>query len=182
MRVYEIELQDLSPAAVAGCGSALMTDPGVAPDSLGDWWQCWEGLAGLSDGRQWTGFVQAAPGWPLVAEMEREPGTELIVPVDRPIVQVIAPASPAGEARPDAKAARAILVRPGTALVMAPGVWHAAAFGGNAAAAYFYIAERRRAEDSEGRGGWVALADGMQIRCHPPQAAATEGRISPDER
>ncbi|WP_347310811.1 hypothetical protein [Defluviimonas sp. SAOS-178_SWC] len=175
-RAHSIAVQELSPDVVAGCGTALMSDPSIDSTSGGPWWQCWEGLAGLSHGRQWTGFVRATPGWPVIAEMEREPGTEIIIPVERPIIQVIAPSTKPGIDRPKAEAARAVLIRPGTALVMAPGVWHAAAFGGDAAASYFYIAERRKAEDSEGRGGWVALADGMKIVCRPMHSGEADER------
>lgn len=165
-----IPVIDLSPEAVAGFGTALMSSD-VAPTSGGPWWSCWEGLCGLSDGRQWVGFVRARAESPEISEMEREPGTEIIIPVDRPIIQVVAPGAGQDGERPDASRACALLIRPGTALLMNAGVWHAAAFGQDAVASYFYIAERRRADESEGRGGWVALTGGKTILCRPAAAA-----------
>lgn len=164
----EIEVEDLSPAAAAEFGRALVFD--APATSQGEWWKCWEGCAELSAGRQWVGFVQAAAGNPDIIEMEREPGTEIVIPVTGEIVQVVAPGTcdQAGTQRPDALKARAFVLRPGTALVMAPGVWHAAAFGLNGPASYFYVAERRKAEDSEGRGGWVEFADRFRLMCRLP--------------
>jgi ureidoglycolate hydrolase len=98
--------------------------------------------------------------------MEREPGTELIIPVSGEIVQFVARGvhDTSGLDRPDGRTARAFVVKPGSALLMNAGVWHAAAFGLNGEASYFYVAQRRKAEDSEGRGGWVELADRLILR------------------
>lgn len=162
--VREIELEALTTQMPAEFGKALVFDQAAA-SSAGEWWACWEGCAELSAGRQWVGFVQAEGGNPQIAEMEREPGTEIVIPVTGDLVQFVAGGTRdhAGVERPDALKARAFVIRPGTALVMAPGVWHAAAFGLRGPASYFYVAERRRAEDSEGRGGWVTFADSFRL-------------------
>ena len=160
-----IEAEDVTQAAVAPFGSALMFHD-AAPTSQGEWWNCWEGTAELSKGRQWVGFVRTQCGICQISEMEREPGTEIIIPVEGEIAQVVALGTIGedGVERPDALTARAFLLKPGTALVMAPGVWHAAAFGSTSDASYFYIAERRKAETSEGRGGWVALTEKLKVK------------------
>lgn len=105
---------------------------------------------------------------PDVREMEREPGTEIIIPVDGQIVQLVALGTKvaAGIERPDGRTAKAFLMAPGSALLMARGVWHAAAFGLGRECSYFYVAERRKAEESEGRGGWVEFAHRMKLRPH----------------
>lgn len=166
----EIETEALSPRTAAEFGKALVLE-GTAPTSPGEWWKCWEGCAELSQERQWVGFVQTNGGNPEIAEMEREPGTEIVIPVTGELVQVVATGTcdQTGVQRPDALKARAFVMRPGTALVMAPGVWHAAAFGLRGPASYFYIAERRKAEDSEGRGGWVEFADRFRLMCRIPE-------------
>lgn len=131
----------------------------------------------MSMGRQWVGFVTALAGMPLIGEMEREPGTEMIIPVSGAIVQVIALGDPDGRnmTQPDASTARAVLMQPGEALVMSPGVWHAAAFGLDKDASYFYVAERRKAEQSEGRLGWVEIADGVRLQPFVPSQLQTSG-------
>lgn len=165
----EIEMEILSPETASRFGQALTFDD-KGPDSSGPWWRCWEGCAQLSPGRQWVGFVQATGDNPEIIEMEREPGTEIIIPVSGQLVQVVATGTcdRAGVERPDALKARAFIINPGSALLMAQGVWHAAAFGFSGPASYFYVAERRRAEDSEGRGGWVEFADRFRLLCRKP--------------
>jgi len=163
--IRTIAIERFEPHFIGKFGKPLSFS-GLQPTSTGEWWKCWEGCAELSAGRQWVGFVQAAAGTPLISEMEREPGSEMIIPVSGRIVQVVALSNPAGQtvARPDASTARAFLMEPGEALVIAPGVWHAAAFGFGADASYFYIAERRRAEQSEGRLGWVEISGGELLQ------------------
>ncbi|MFD1330168.1 ureidoglycolate lyase [Mycoplana ramosa] len=165
----EIEIEMLRPETAAVFGRALVFD-GRPATSSGEWWRCWEGCAELSAGRQWVGFVQASGGNPEIRSMEREPGTEIVIPVDGELVQVVATGTrdATGVERPDALEARAFVLKPGTALVMAPGVWHAAAFGLRGPTSYFYVAERRKAEDSEGRGGWVEFADRFRLSCRFP--------------
>ncbi|MGB3390584.1 MAG: ureidoglycolate lyase [Pseudaminobacter sp.] len=161
---HEIAIEPLTVETITGFGEALIFD-GTMPTSGGEWWRCWEGCAQLSAGRQWVGFVQARAGVPMVSEMEREPGSEIIIPVKGEIVQMVAHGTcdATGTERPDGRTARAFALKPGTALVMPAGLWHAAAFGLDGEAAYFYVAERRRAEDSEGRGGWVKLAGDLTL-------------------
>lgn len=173
----EIETEALSPQTAAEFGKALVFE-GTAVASPGEWWTCWEGCAELSQGRQWVGFVQANGGNPEIVEMERELGTEIVIPVTGELVQVVATGTcdQTGVQRPDALKARAFVIKPGTALVMASGVWHAAAFGLRGPASYFYVAERRKAEDSEGRGGWVELADRFRLMCRMPDPALPANR------
>ncbi len=174
--LQEIAIEPLTAAAAAGFGMALTFDT-LEATSRGEWWRCWEGCAQLSAGRQWVGFVRSDAAMPLVGEMEREPGTEIIIPVEGELVQLVANGTrdAAGVERPDGRSARAFMMKPGTALVMPAGLWHAAAFGLNGRAAYFYVAERRKAEDSEGRGGWVKLAGELLLRpCLEGTAAQTK--------
>lgn len=170
-------MEPLTAEAAAPFGKALLFTA-TRPSSAGDWWRCWEGCAELSAGRQWVGFVRAAASTPDIHEMEREPGTEIVIPVAGEIVQMVAfgTRDAAGMERPDGQTARAFVVRPGTALLMSPGIWHAAAFGLGDETAYFYIAERRRAEESEGRGGWVETAERMILRPHPGRRMVVRSR------
>ncbi|MGO4563334.1 ureidoglycolate lyase [Rhizobiales bacterium 3FA27D7] len=163
--IEEIRVEPLSAEAAQGFGKALLFGA-THPTSDGGWWKCWEGCAELSQGRQWVGFVQAGDSMPDITEMEREPGTELIIPVSGEIVQCVAHGvqDASGIERPDGRTARAFVVKPGSALAMNAGVWHAAAFGLKGEASYFYIAQRRKAEDSEGRGGWVELLGRLILR------------------
>lgn len=173
-QVRTVVIEPLSPQSASKYGKAL-TFSDVSATSVGDWWKCWEGCAELSAGKQWVGFVKAAAGIPLIAEMEREPGTEMIIPVSGTIVQTVALGDPEGRraAHADASTARAFVVRPGEALVLAPGVWHAAAFGLDGEASYFYVAERRKADQSEGRLGWVTIADSKLLQPVLPGKSAT---------
>lgn len=173
--IRTIAIERFDPHSIGKFGRALSFSA-LQPTSTGEWWKCWEGCAELSAGRQWVGFVQAAAGTPVITEMEREPGTEMIIPVSGRIVQVVALNDPEGQtsARPDAATARAFLMQPGEALVMAPGVWHAAAFGFGADASYFYVAERRRAERSEGRLGWVEISGGELLQLVMPGGSQVE--------
>lgn len=163
--VKTIPIERLTTTAAERFGKALVFGDRQAT-SRGDWWQCWEGCAELSAGQQWVGFVEAAARIPVISEMEREPGTEIIIPVRGTIVQVVALGGPHGMSatQPDAQTARAFIIACGEALVMQPGVWHAAAFGLHDKATYFYVAERRRPEQSEGRLGWVEIAGGEVLQ------------------
>jgi ureidoglycolate hydrolase len=177
--LQEIVIEPLTADALAGFGTAL-TFGVPEPTSHGEWWRCWEGCAQLSAGRQWVGFVRSKAAMPLVDEMEREPGSEIVIPVEGEIVQMVAHGTldGAGVERPDGRTARAFAMKPGTALVMPAGLWHAAAFGLNGEAAYFYVAERRRAEDSEGRGGWVKLAGELLLRPRGEGTAAQAKEVA----
>lgn len=180
--ILDLSIEPLTKDAAAAFGKALVFNGGVRPTSGGDWWRCWEGCAELSAGRQWAGFVRAQPSVPDIQEMEREPGTEMILPVNGEIVQVVALGTrdAAGVERPDGRSARAFFLKPGSALVMSPGVWHAAAFGLGREASYFYIAERRKAEESEGRCGWVEIAERIILR--PRRARVAPGQVEEQVR
>lgn len=169
--IREMWSEQLTVEAAAGFGKALVFDA-TRPTSTGEWWRCWEGCAELSAGRQWIGFVRATASVPDVTEMEREPGTEVIIPVNGEIIQVVAQGvrDATGVERPDGRTAHAFIVRPGSALLVYPGIWHAAAFGLRGEASYFYAAERRKAEDSEGRGGWMEIADRLILRARRARA------------
>ena len=92
----------------------------------------------------------------IVSGMEREPEMEMIWPTDKPIIQIVSLPGDLKDHKeqPDAKNAKAFLIKPGQVIIMHPGTWHFAAFPADSAKAFYYFATK----DHPREKGWEDVA------------------------
>jgi len=126
-----IAVEELDPAALAGCGSVLGLEPVAADDApayLGaaaDFWHVHDFDVG-ADGEPEVLWVRYRDASLVVARLEAHWRTEqAVVPLGVPIVQVICPTRPDGSRLPELERLRAFRVPVGRGICMARGCWHA---------------------------------------------------------
>ena len=160
MGVRVIRPEPLSAEAFRPFGQTVMPELGAEPDISGPTWDCWYPI-GRVDGQRSLelGLVEARRLTGPISHMERHEGrAELVIALDLPILQVVAPVT-SGSQPPDAASVRAFIVRPGEAVVLAPGTWHAAGapVAGDSVRYMFGLPER---EESDVDSGWTPISDG----------------------
>jgi ureidoglycolate hydrolase len=128
----------------------------------GEDWDCWFALASLGSCSPGVGAVVTRPTQAAVTAMEREPASELLLPVTGAVVQAVG--LPGEE--PDAETVEAFVVEPGQAIVMAPGTWHCAARPVTGEALYYFVTEPTPLEP--GQSPWVPFRGGkaVSVRLH----------------
>ncbi len=160
-----LPIERLTAERFAPFGQAIIK-PGAVPTSCGTGWDCWFDVGRLADADLRIGQVVTQWTGEPVAVMERHPGEEFLLPVDGPLIQVVAPAGDLGDptGRPDASAAVAFRIEPGEAVVVAPGVWHAAALPVAETALYYFTGLPHPPEPGREDSSWVAFRDGVVLR------------------
>lgn len=158
VRVVQVEI--LSEEAIRPMGQTVQLRVDAAPDLSGPTWSCWYPLARVPGSRPLLlGLVETRPVRGPVTLMERHEGrVEVLIALDRPIVQMVAPYT-RRSARPLADSVRAFLVRPGEALILSPGTWHApaAAVSADVTRYLFGLPEQ---DHSDLDSGWTVISDG----------------------
>ena len=165
MPEIRLRVERLTSERFAPFGQAILK-PDADPTSNGNGWACWFDVGRLAGTDLRIGQVVARRTSKPVAVMERHPDEEFLLPVDGPLIQVVAPAGdlddPTG--RPDVGGAVAFRIGPGEAVVVAPGVWHAAALPMNEAALYYFTGLPHPPEPGREDSPWVPFADGSVLR------------------
>jgi ureidoglycolate lyase len=126
-----IVIEELDPAALAGCGTVLGLEPaspGDVPAYFGaaaDFWHVQAFDVG-ADGEPEVLWVRYRDASLVVQRLEAHWCTEqAIVPLGGPIVQVLCPTRADGSRLPDLARLRAFHVPVGRGICMARGCWHA---------------------------------------------------------
>ena len=160
----------LTAEAFAPFGTAVPL-PSGAPTSQGAGFDCWFRVAELTGKDLKLGQVIARRGDGTVTAMERHPDIELLVPITGPIIQVVAPGRDLADAeeQPSADEAIAFVLQPGEAVVVAPGVWHAAALPAGTEALYMFAGLPHAPEPGREASPWIGFEGG---HCILPGAAA----------
>jgi ureidoglycolate lyase len=157
-----LQLEPLAKNAFSAFGEAALAAQGASPSTAGAGWFCWYPLARIRSERPLElGLVETAPVPRQVSVMERHTARpECVLALDAPIIQVVAPATASD--RPAAEDARAFVIEPGQAVVMAPGTWHAAAMpvGAEAVRYIFLLPAPGPAEAAE---GWTMFSGGETV-------------------
>jgi ureidoglycolate lyase len=160
MGVRVIRPEPLSAEAFRPFGQTVMPELGAEPDLSGSTWDCWYPIGRVEGSRPLAlGLVEARQLMGPVSHMERHEGrAELVIALDSPILQVVAPPT-SGSQPPEADSVRAFIVRPGEAVVLSPGTWHAAGapVAGDPVRYMFGLPER---EESDVDSGWTPISDG----------------------
>lgn len=168
MGVRVVRAERLSEEAFSPFGHIVSVGAGASPSLSGSTWRCWYPLASVPSSRPLLlGLVETGPVEGPMTLMERhEYRVEVLIALDRPIVQVVAP-SEGGSPRPLAESARAFVVMPGEAIVLQPGTWHAVAAptDGEVVRYLFGLADP---DESEVEGGWTPISEaGVTVELDP---------------
>ena len=169
--------QPLSLDAFAPFGQAVV-QPAGAPSSAGKGFDCWFNVAELTGQDLKLGQVIARRGDGMVEAMERHPDVEFLVPVTGPLIQVVAPGHDLGDAteQPRADEAIAFVLQLGEAVVVAPGVWHAAAVPVGDEALYMFAGLPHAPEPGREAGPWIGWQDGEAVRVDGDGSAPRQNR------
>ena len=103
----------------------------------------------------------------MIEGMEREPEIEIIWPTDKSIIQVVSLSGNLNDhsEQPDAKSAKAFLIKLGQVIIMKPGTWHFAAFPFNSKeASYYFITKNHPREPGWKNVAWVPFKNDKQLK------------------
>ena len=146
-----LKTEDFSPF---GQAIGRQIPPGT---SSGPGWECWCDIATLTEANMRLGQVLTQPANAPITVMERHPDEELLLPVTGTLLQALAKPgamdNPAQE--PDANEVMVFRIEPGEAIIIAPGVWHAAAIGLAHESLYFFAAVPHAPEPGREASPWV---------------------------
>lgn len=158
-------VRPLTREAFAPFGQAV-PKPAGRPTSAGEAFDCWFGVGTLHGRDLRLGQVLARrPAGGVVEAMERHPDIELLMPATGPLVQVVAPGRDLADPLEQARAGEAVafLLEPGEAVVVAPGVWHAAAMPAGPETLYWFAGLPHLPEPGREASPWIAFAGGARI-------------------
>lgn len=155
-REHRITPEELTPEAFAAYGTAIVMPPTPASVSGTDW-EAWLGLGSFGECNPGVGMVLTRPTDGKIFAMEREPKVEFVLPITGPIVQAVALPGDLSDhtQQPTASTVRAFIIRPGQAVLMAPGTWHWAALPLAGETLYYFITQPHPPEPGRESGSWV---------------------------
>lgn len=157
--------EELTVEGFAPYGQAILSPDLPAPTS-GEDWDCWFQLGDFSPGNHAVGIVHTRPTDDLIRVMEREPKTEFLLPITGPIVQAVAKPGDLTnhEQQPDPTTVRAFIIRPGQAIIMAPGTWHWASVPlASEEVIYYFVTEPHPPEPGREESPWVPFINNDTI-------------------
>lgn len=163
---YDVIPEELSVEGFAPYGRAVVVPQQPAPKTGSDW-DCWFGLGDLGSMEPTVGIVKTRPTDELIMAMEREPKPEFLIPISGPVIQAVAVPGDLSDhsQRPDPSTVHAFVVRPGQAIIMAPGTWHWAALPlSHEETLYYFLTEAHPPEPGREESPWVPFQNDAAIR------------------
>jgi ureidoglycolate lyase len=157
--------EELTVEAFAPYGQAVLVPRTPAPKT-GEDWDCWFGLGSFGECNPVVGIVITRPMDGVVTAMERETKVEFLLPITGPVVQAVALPGDLSDhtQQPDAATVRAFILRPGQAILMAPGTWHWAALPLRTETLYYFVGEPHPPEPGRELSPWVPFYGGDSVR------------------
>ena len=157
-KVRTIIPEPLTVEAFTPFGKAILRpEYDESPTKTGSNWQCWFGVEDLTPGKGSLGIVTTRWTDEAINVMEAHSARELLIPLDRPIIQAVA--APADmdniNAKPDLNTVRAFILEPGQAIMMEVGAWHYAAMSFNGEAIYYFIANKDSTDPGGTPNRWI---------------------------
>lgn len=168
-REHIVIAEELSVRGFAPYGQAILPPTTPAPKTGVDW-DCWFELGELGESKPVVGMVVTRPVDGVVSAMERETKTEFLIPISGPVIQTVAVPGNLGDhtEQPSPETVRAFIVRPGQAIVMAPGTWHWAAMPLAQETLYYFVTEPHPPEPGREASPWVPFPGGDTIQVQKP--------------
>jgi len=162
---YVVTPEELSPEAFAPYGEAVVM-PSTPALKTGEDWECWFGLGSFGACEPVVGIVVTRPTDGRIAAMEREPKVEFLLPITGPVVQAVALPGDLSDhtQQPDAATVRAFIIRPGQAILMAPGTWHWAALPLGGETLYYFITQPHPPEPGREASPWIPFRDNHSVK------------------
>lgn len=158
--------EELTAERFAPYGQAILFPDNPAP-KRGEDWDCWLPLGRLSEGTHAVGIVTTRPTDGQITTMEREPKTEFLLPINGAVVQAVALPGDLTDhtQQPDAATVKAFIIKPGQAIIMAPGTWHWAALPlEQREVLYYFVTEPHAPEPGRESSPWVPFQYADTIR------------------
>ncbi|HBY93138.1 MAG TPA: hypothetical protein DEP84_04095 [Chloroflexi bacterium] len=167
---HAVTAEELTVEGFAPYGQAVLV-PEIPAPKTGEDWDCWFGLGSLSESRAAVGIVLTRPTNRLITTMEREPTTEFLLPISGLVIQAVAVPGDLTDhgQQPDASTVRAFIIRPGQAIIMAPGTWHWAALPLDRETLYYFVTEPHPLEPGREASPWVPFKNGDTVRVVIPR-------------
>jgi ureidoglycolate lyase len=166
MREWIVNPEELTQEGFSQYGEAILV-PKAPPPFSGKGWECWYPLGDLGDQIGAVGLVLTKPTDGVIEAMEREPTKEFLLPLSTPIIQAVAPPGDIYDPNevPDPASVRAFIIRPGQAILMAPGTWHWAAMPfSKEPTTYLFVGEEHPPLPGRESGPWVPFAQSSKVK------------------
>jgi ureidoglycolate lyase len=162
---HVVKAEELSVEGFAPYGQAVLVPRTPAPKT-GEDWDCWFGLGSFGECNPVVGIVITRLTDGVVTTMERENKVEFLLPITGPVIQAVAPPGDLSDhtQQPDAATVRAFIIRPGQAIIMAPGTWHWAALPLEGKTLYYFVGEPHPPEPGREASPWVPFQGNSRVR------------------
>ncbi len=160
--IKSIVPEPLTVEGFAPFGKAILRP--VQDESMtkaGSHWECWFGVEDLTPGKGTLGIVTTRWTDEAINVMEAHSARELLMPLDKPIIQAVAPPADMDDihAKPDLSTVRAFILEPGQAIMMEVGTWHYAAIACEGEAIYYFIANRESTDPGGTPNRWIEFGN-----------------------
>ena len=154
--------QPLTVEDFAPFGEAILRP--VKDESLtkaADHWECWFGVGDLTPGTSTLGIVTTRWTDKPIDVMEAHSARELLMPIDKPIVQAVAPNADMDDidTKPVLDEVRAFIIEPGQAIIMDAGSWHYAAVPFEGEAIYYFVTNRESKDPGGTPNRWIEFGN-----------------------
>ena len=161
-KIIELTPEPLTVETFAPYGKAVLHPKTMGdPSKAADHWECWVGVGDMTTGTASLGIVTTRWTDKPINVMEAHTVREVLMPLDKTIVQVVAEPGDMEDvnATPDIKTAKAFILEPGQAIVMEVGTWHYAAFPFEGEAIYYFLANREGRDPGGTPNRWIEFKD-----------------------
>jgi ureidoglycolate lyase len=123
----------------------------------GTHWECWFGEEDLTPGKNTLGIVTTRWTNEAINVMEAHSTRELLIPLDKPIIQAVAPLADMDDinTKPDLNSVRAFILEPGQSIMMEIGTWHYAAMPYDGESIYYFVTNRESTDPGGTPNRWI---------------------------
>jgi len=161
MEVIDIKPKELSEENFKKYGTAIFK-PKEKPPKLGSNWDCWIGIGKLGNIDGTVGIVETRISNELIDSMEAHGKPELLIPIDKPIIQPVAALN--GTDKPDAENVQAFIIYPGQSIVLKEFTWHCAAIPLESDSWYYFVGNSIWDGPGTSESPWITFKNDLKIK------------------
>jgi len=161
MEVIDIKPKELSEENFKKYGTAIFK-PKEKPPKLGSNWDCWIGIGKLGNIDGTLGIVETRMSNELIDSMEAHGKPELLIPIDKPIIQPVAALN--GTDKPDAENVQAFIIYPGQSIVLKEFTWHSAAIPLESDSWYYFVGNSIWDGPGTSESPWITFKNDLKIK------------------